>query len=60
MVDLGFPSQDILKRLTDAGCSIIRTDEVGATEVSVGGEEFQIRSFQKSLPSPGATLKKSD
>jgi competence protein ComEC len=42
----GFPSQDVLQRLRGAGCSIIRIDEVGATEVSVGREGLQIRSFQ--------------
>lgn len=42
----GFPSQDVLGRLKEAGCKIIRTDEVGAIEVSVGDETLRIRSFQ--------------
>jgi competence protein ComEC len=42
----GFPSQDVLRRLRGAECSIIRMDEAGATEVSVGEEALQIRSFQ--------------
>jgi competence protein ComEC len=42
----GFPNQDVLKRLRGAGCSILRLDEVGATEVSVEGEALQIKSFQ--------------
>jgi competence protein ComEC len=42
----GFPSQDILARMRGAGCRIIRTDEVGAIEVSIGQEGPQIRSFQ--------------
>jgi competence protein ComEC len=42
----GFPSQDVLRRLREAGCSITRIDEVGATEVSVGGQALQIRTYQ--------------
>jgi competence protein ComEC len=42
----GFPSQDVLSRLTGAGCSILRMDEVGATEVSAEREALQIRRFQ--------------
>lgn len=42
----GFPSPDILRRLRDAGCRIIRVDEVGATEVSIGREGLQIMSFR--------------
>jgi competence protein ComEC len=42
----GFPSPDVLRRLRGAECSIIRMDEAGATEVSVGEEALQIRSFQ--------------
>ena len=42
----GFPSQDILRRLRGAGCKIIRMDEAGATEVSIGKKGLQIRSFQ--------------
>ena len=42
----GFPSQDVLRRLRGAGCSIVRIDEVGATEVSVGGQALQIRTYQ--------------
>jgi competence protein ComEC len=41
----GFPSQDVLGRLRDAGCKIMRTDEVGAMEVSIEGAGLQVRSF---------------
>jgi len=42
----GFPSQDILRRLRGAGCRILRVDEIGATEVSIGQEGLQISSFR--------------
>jgi competence protein ComEC len=42
----GFPSHDVLRRLRDAGCRIKRTDEAGATEVSIEEEGLQIRNFR--------------
>jgi competence protein ComEC len=42
----GFPSQDVLRRLRETGCRIKRTDEAGATEVSVEQGGLQLRSFR--------------
>ncbi len=42
----GFPSEAVLKRLRGARCRILRIDEVGATEVCIGREGLQIRSFR--------------
>jgi len=45
----GFPSQEILGRLKKHGCRILRVDELGAIEVSLGQEGPQVRSFQKGF-----------
>jgi competence protein ComEC len=48
---LRFPHPETLQRLTDIGCRIIRIDQVGAVEISVGQELYEIRSYLKgALP----------
>jgi competence protein ComEC len=42
----GFPSQEVLERLKGQGCRVLRVDEVGAVELSVAQEGFQISSFR--------------
>jgi competence protein ComEC len=42
----GFPSHEVLGRLGDQGCRILRVDEVGAIEVFATREGFQIRTFR--------------
>jgi competence protein ComEC len=42
----GFPSPEVLGKLKGQGCRILRVDEAGAIEVSVGQETIQIRTFQ--------------
>ena len=48
----GFPHLQTLKRLKDTGCRIIRIDQVGAVEISVSEDRFEVRSFQKGPYSP--------
>ena len=43
----GFPHPEILKRLKDIGCEIIRIDQSGAVEISVGPNRFEVDSFLK-------------
>jgi competence protein ComEC len=43
----GFPHQQTLKRLHGIGCRIIRTDQSGAVQFSVGPDQFQVRTFLK-------------
>jgi competence protein ComEC len=42
----GFPSREILERLNARGCRILRVDEVGATEISMGRDGPRIKSFR--------------
>jgi len=42
----GFPSHEVLGRLGDQGCRILRVDEVGAVEVSAAQGGFQVRTFR--------------
>ena len=41
----GFPHQQTLKRLKDIGCKVIRIDQAGAVECTVGPHEFEISTF---------------
>jgi competence protein ComEC len=41
----GFPHPETLKRLQRAGCKIMRTDQLGAIEVTAGPESFHVKSF---------------
>jgi competence protein ComEC len=41
----GFPHPETLMRLQRAGCKIMRTDQLGAIEVTAGPEGLQVRSF---------------
>jgi len=44
----GFPHPETLKRLQDIGSQIIRIDQSGAVEVSVGPDRFEVVSFLKN------------
>ena len=55
----GFPSLEILDRLRGHGCRILRVDEVGAIEVSLGPEGPRARSFRE-FTAPIATIEKKD
>jgi len=49
----GFPHQQILKRLRDIGCNIIRIDQAGAIQFTVGPHRFETTTFlQESSSSP--------
>ena len=41
----GFPHAETLDRLKNAGCRIIRIDQVGAVAIEVGSNEVEIRSY---------------
>jgi competence protein ComEC len=41
----GFPHLETLKRLQEAGCKIMRTDQQGAIEVTAGSERLHVRGF---------------
>ena len=41
----GFPHDETLERLRNAGCRIIRIDQVGAVEIEVGSNDVEIRSY---------------
>jgi competence protein ComEC len=41
----GFPHQQTLKRLRNIGCRIIRIDQAGAVQCTVGPHEFEISTF---------------
>jgi competence protein ComEC len=41
----GFPHQQALTRLQEAGCRIMRTDQMGAIELTVGPEKLHIKTF---------------
>jgi competence protein ComEC len=41
----GFPHPETLRRLQEAGCKIMRTDQLGAIEVTAGSKELHVKSF---------------
>jgi len=41
----GFPHSETLKRLEAMGSHIVRTDEVGAVQLSLGPNRFEVRGF---------------
>jgi competence protein ComEC len=41
----GLPHFDTLMRLQEIGCRILRIDEVGAVQITVGSEGLQVKSF---------------
>jgi competence protein ComEC len=41
----GFPHPETLRRLQGAGCKIMRTDQLGAIEVTAGSERLRVKSF---------------
>ena len=45
----GFPSHEVLGRLTGQGCRVLRVDEVGAIEVSASGRGLEIRTFRQGF-----------
>jgi len=42
----GFPSQEVLKRLSDARCNILKTEEHGAIKVHADQEGYRIHCFR--------------
>jgi competence protein ComEC len=43
----GFPHSETLKRLGGIGAKVIRVDQVGAVQISIGQSHFQVKSFLK-------------
>jgi competence protein ComEC len=41
----GLPHIDTLMRLQEIGCRVLRIDEVGAVQITVGSEGLQVKSF---------------
>jgi competence protein ComEC len=41
----GFPHMETMQRLNEIGCRIVRIDQVGAVQVSIGPNKFEIKSF---------------
>jgi competence protein ComEC len=41
----GFPHTETMQRLNEIGCRIVRIDRVGAVQVSIGPNKFEIKSF---------------
>lgn len=41
----GHPAEETLERLQKQGCTILRTDEVGAIQVYAQGKQVQVRTF---------------
>ena len=43
----GHPHEDTLERLSRAGVRVLRTDELGAIEIKVKGEEVRVAGFKR-------------
>jgi competence protein ComEC len=41
----GFPHPETLRRLQGAGCKVMRTDQLGAIEITAGREGLHVKSF---------------
>jgi competence protein ComEC len=41
----GLPHRETMERLNEIGCRIVRIDQVGAVQVSIGPNKFEIKSF---------------
>lgn len=44
-IPLRFPHPDLLERLEEKGCGILRTDRVGAIHISSDGERLEVETF---------------
>ena len=42
--DYGHPSREVLARLASAGAAVLRTDQVGAIDVALGGAGIEVRT----------------
>ncbi|MBL7178567.1 MAG: DNA internalization-related competence protein ComEC/Rec2 [Desulfobacteraceae bacterium] len=41
----GFPHMETMQRLNEIGCRIVRIDQVGAVQLSIGPNKFEMKSF---------------